>query len=230
MMKPDNLERLAVAYVTAATAAGVAVLALAPVSDGKIVYTPTNKKIFPNHTLPFDLNHDGINDFTLVDTAGSSGASAWGFLTVFPNHSQKNRVFGAPSAGFFRYAYAMPAGQHVGPRTKFPPGAEIMAESGFSGGRRLASNSQCKGPWENVNSRYLGLKFAIKGATHYGWARLNVKCTGGAQVDGKLTGYAYETRPNTSITVGKTKGGDVVKVPPTLGHLAKGVAVRSKVD
>ena len=68
------------------------------------------------------------------------------------------------------------------------------------------------GPWANdgngVKNRYLGLKFAIKGKTHYGWARLNVSMTGPLQVNitATLTGYAYETIPNKPIITGKTHG------------------------
>jgi hypothetical protein len=58
-------------------------------------------------------------------------------------------------------------------------------------------------------NRYLGLKFTIKGTTHFGWARLNVTCTtmyGNHKVTGVLTGYAYETIPNKPIITGKTGG------------------------
>jgi hypothetical protein len=90
------------------------------------------------------------------------------------------------------------------------------------------------------------LKFSIGGQTHYGWARLNVTVTftglfksGGTYA--VLTGYAYETVPNTPIVTGKTKGAaaDVsgthqsttphhsrqVRAPPaSLGLLARGAA------
>jgi hypothetical protein len=50
------------------------------------------------------------------------------------------------------------------------------------------------GPWVNVKDRYLGLKFQIKGNTHYGWARLNVKVSK-TTITATLTGYAYEDHP-----------------------------------
>jgi hypothetical protein len=83
------------------------------------------------------------------------------------------------------------------------------------------------GPWENggkgVKNRYLGLRFQIKGKTHYGWARLNFASPQLA----KLTGYAYETIPNKTIIAGQTKGPNVATpqpetAPGSLGRLALG--------
>jgi len=68
-----------------------------------------------------------------------------------------------------------------------------------------AGSYYCLGKWINVQKRYLGLKFAIHGQTHFGWARLNVTCDL-YKIDAVLTGYAYETVPNKSIATGKTKG------------------------
>jgi hypothetical protein len=67
------------------------------------------------------------------------------------------------------------------------------------------------GPWLNVDDRYLGLKFFIKGHVHYGWARFNVTA-GDGKITSTLTGYAYETIPNKPIIAGKTKGLDDVSV------------------
>ena len=60
------------------------------------------------------------------------------------------------------------------------------------------------GPWFNITNRYLGLKFTIKGKTHYGWARLTVGR--GLALPATLTGYAYETIPDKAIVAGKTNG------------------------
>lgn len=85
------------------------------------------------------------------------------------------------------------------------------------------SKFRYSGPWENagkgVKSRYLGLKFQIKGKTHYGWARLNFPKPSGAI----MTGYAYETIPNKAILTGKTKGPNAITVrSDSLGSLALG--------
>jgi len=63
------------------------------------------------------------------------------------------------------------------------------------------------GYWANVRNRYLGLKFEINGQIHYGWARLSVQRQQ-YHLTATLTGYAYETIPNTEIKAGQTSGGD----------------------
>jgi hypothetical protein len=58
-----------------------------------------------------------------------------------------------------------------------------------------------------VKNRYLGIEFMIKGKIHYGWARLSVSVDNdGLDIEGTLTGFAYETIPNKPIITGKTEG------------------------
>jgi len=58
-----------------------------------------------------------------------------------------------------------------------------------------------RGP--QVRTRYLGLEFLINGEVHFGWARLTVTCKD-LRVLATLSGYAYETVPNTPIIAGQT--------------------------
>jgi hypothetical protein len=61
------------------------------------------------------------------------------------------------------------------------------------------------GPWLHVKQAYLGLKFVIKGKTHFGWARVKLsvpKFSG--PMTATLTGYAYETIPGKAIIAGAT--------------------------
>jgi len=74
------------------------------------------------------------------------------------------------------------------------------------------------GNWKNSKNRYLGLKFEIKGKTHFGWARLSVGFKNGIRAI--LTGYAYETIPNKPIKAGQTHGEN----DATLGRLAQGAS------
>ncbi len=93
----------------------------------------------------------------------------------------------------------------------------------------IFSNPDCTsyfkfGPWLDVKGQaYVGVRFAIKGKVHYGWARLG-SISHNKPVKALLTGYAYETIPNKPIVTGKTKGPDVITMPlgGTLGHLALG--------
>ena len=197
-------------YALAAGAAGVGVLSLTQPAEAKIVYTPTHRVIRTGHTVPIDLNHDQITDFTISNYAFST-SEIWGrTLRALPAGSG-NQVVGKRGIGLVYYAYALSKGAKIGPRKPFS--GKVMAASGVEYGY--------VGPWRNVSGRYLGLKFLIKGRVHYGWARLSVTANG--SITAKLTGYAYETVANTPIIAGKTKGPDVHTMrPATLGWLALG--------
>jgi hypothetical protein len=207
-------------YALAGTAAGVGALALAQVAEAKIVYTPTHKVIGLNGSYNLDLNHDGISDFTILERAFYSTVYNINFLSVKPLGS--NGVAGQQR----HYAEALKRGVRIGSNLGFYQRPTEMCDV-RTGGREGSF-----GPWVNVTNRYLGLKFTIKGKTHYGWARLTVKTKDGdLNINAILTGYAYETIPNHSLRAGEIADGandptpnpaSDISEPATLGLLALG--------
>jgi hypothetical protein len=214
-----KLEKNLAAYMAAAGAAGVSMLAAQPV-EAKIVYTPTNTVVTNGTTI--DLNHDGVADFSF----GFHELDKSDVLAVDPI-GKGNAVLvgnGGAAAGFF--------GVPVGAGEKF------IRTNGYSWGAMMADAGSYSvtwffGPWANATNRYLGLRFVVDGQTHYGWARLTVPdYLHGAQVI--LTGYAYETTPNTTILEGHTSGPEEANQfaptnllapfpqPASLGILARG--------
>jgi hypothetical protein len=213
-----NLEKRLTVYVAAASAAGVALLAATPSAEAKVVYTPTNIVIGNGTTI--DLNHDGTPDFKFTFNELSKADVLAVQPTVTGNEIQVKG--GAAIAGIF--------GQPVGPGNHFAATASgygwvFMADAGSY------SVTWFFGPWANAKNRYLGFKFEINGQTHYGWARLSV----GDYIHNQpvvLTGYAYETTPNTKIIDGELTGTAENLLPPdllapvppvaSLGMLARG--------
>jgi hypothetical protein len=61
-------------YALAASAAGVEMLVLAHPAEAKIVYTPTHVVIGLHDSYKLDLNHDGIADFTILNTSTTTPA------------------------------------------------------------------------------------------------------------------------------------------------------------
>jgi hypothetical protein len=232
---PD-LDRRLSAYALAASAAGVGMLTLAQPAEGKIIYTKAHKHIAPSSMLHLDLNHDGIADFDLKDTFETISYSSFGLLSALPDRP-KNAIWGH-IVGRQAYASALSANVKVGPKGQFLAGAGGMASEYFNGGRDRRDFTYGNGPWANVTKRYLGLKFVIKGKTHFGWARLNVRISNdSSQVTGILTGYAYETVANRPILTGKESGSDAqddstpaVDPSTTLGRLARGSQSRGHHD
>jgi hypothetical protein len=190
-------------YALAATAAGVGALALAQPADARIIYTKVHHVIGFGTSYDLDLNHDGTIDFVFKHVnAGTSGQN-------------RDILSLAPAAG---------NGFLLGMRTdcKTCPalvisGYGITSVGHFSGksvvlahaSALLGSNTFWGGRWADVSNGYLGLKFKIGSETHYGWARLSVReRVHGVQpiVTPTITGYAYETIPDTGIIAGRTHG------------------------
>ncbi len=223
----DSLHRQLNSYALAASAAGVGMLALTRPAEAKIVYTRARQQIYQNIYYALDLNHDGIADVFLENTTSST--SLWVGGSVLVSNIGSNAEVGIQKKSYaFPSAFALDAGVRVGANRRFVRGQSsyrrrgknivFMADSGFFNGRSSVDGGQ----WLNVRNRYLGIKFDIKGQTHYGWARLDVGCAN-RQCNVWLTGYAYETIPNRAIIAGKTKGPDVITVEGAgLGHLARG--------
>jgi len=213
-------------YCRAASAAGVAALALVQPAEGEIVYTPTNVLISVRglNSYALDLNADGTTDFLINEVARQSIDQSGGTSLVFARPANLSNGV----VGYGGKASALQAGDSIGSGRAFR-GGKMASLFTFIG-----TEFQIRGKWGDVKNRYLGLKFQINGETHYGWARLNV---GGKPLVANLTGYAYETVPNMPIAAGKTKGPDGASSPKqaksdgtqaTLGTLAAGTAVPAR--
>jgi hypothetical protein len=191
---PSALQRRLNNYALAASAAGVSMLALAQPADAKVVYTPVHQVIGQNGVYNLDLNHDGTVDFLIQE---------WNQGFSSSNELLADGALGNAIEGSRFYAAALQAGASIGPNQKFVSGAgngEVMVQiTHFTTG----GTSYVHGLWANVRNRYLGLKFQIDGQTHYGWARVSVQRQA-YHLAATLTGYAYETTPNTGIQAGQT--------------------------
>jgi hypothetical protein len=203
---PDSVKQHLDLYALAAGAAGVSILELAEPTEAKIVYTPAHVVIGTNQHYDLDLNHDGITDFTIIDSSKISYSHrcrlAKERLSALPNQGN----------GIQSHAAALSKGSTIGPTGSFPNGSALMVQHYF--GEKFNFLRGCfpfnssHGDWIGVTNRYLGLKFIKHGKTRYGWARLSVAVPGGiygGSITATLTGYAYETIAGKSIKAGQTK-------------------------
>jgi hypothetical protein len=200
----ESLHRQLNWYALAASAAGVSLLALAQPSEARIVYTKTHQVIGANGLYKLDLNHDGKIDFAIKNQTRQYASTAINSLLVGAATSGRG-VEGTQSRyGFF--AAALKGGTRIPNARKFAPVAKMAFQCGGVCG---TSDYLTSGNWVNVASHYLGLKFKIRGQTHYGWARLSVSVSKQPlAVTATLTGYAYETIPNRPIVAGRTSESD----------------------
>jgi hypothetical protein len=230
-----GLEKRLLAYAVSATAAGVGVLSLTQPADAKVIFTPSHQTILPNQTLKLDLDNDGVSEFSLkiFNSHLDGGVYATG------KNQSKGRLYlvgAVPSeeavkaASILGFVDALGSNANVGGSDNFFAGN--MAYCLITNGGSPA----IEGPWVKQKNKFLGVKFVIRGQTHYGWVRLSVKQMGTrlCEWEGLVTGYAYESTPNASILTGqKTGAGEVgevfpdlnqpaVRATPSLGLLARG--------
>jgi len=205
---PSLLHRLNL-YALGAAAAGVGILAAAPASEAKVVYTPAHV-VIPGGGYFLDLNHDGINDFNLNLNGNSRGRSDSGYFSARPVASA-NLIWGQGAVKFGPRprvaAFDLPAGAQLGPNNEQaqPAGSKLLAGYYFFGTTGGLGGNGTGGDWaKDVSNHYLGFAFSINGETHFGWARLNVTMSPTHVIHALLTGYAYETVPNKPIFTGKT--------------------------
>jgi hypothetical protein len=191
-------------YALTASAAGVGMLGLSPSAQAKVVYTPAHQHIEIGQTVPLDLNHDGKADFSFQNYSNTFEGSEQGLLFVFPAKPHN----GVDADITYERALALKSWTRVAAKRPFTSVHYIAMVS-------ASAAERCFGNWNNVKNRYLGLKFTIKGKTHFGWARLNVSCNStNNKIKALLTGYAYETVADRPIITGETKGpGDVTDTP-----------------
>jgi hypothetical protein len=189
----------------------VAALSVAPPASAQIVYTPAHEMIGSGERLFIDLNHDGINDVMIREIPTSNPC-------CFPSNSVQ--AVPDPSRGAIQLgssyggAAPLPVGALIGDGFRFNTSAVNMMKATDTYGYLYGS-------WADVPPSFLGIRFKIKGETHYGWARIDLKFDYyPTYVDVMLSGYAYETQPNVSIRAGdrgendeNAQGGD--EKPPS---------------
>ncbi|HTS36772.1 MAG TPA: hypothetical protein VMH04_13940 [Candidatus Solibacter sp.] len=181
-----RLEKQLAMYLVAASAAGVGMTTLGEKAEAKVVYTPANTYVKYPSCQPIDINKDGITDLSICLVYGDKSFQLFASLPA-GNFVRTNGF--EVQAGFF--------GVPVGPGEKFGGSFPNMYYKIF-GYYGKSSSYGWIGPWADVTNRYVGVKFVIAGATHYGWVRMSTSKTSLPVI----TGYAYETTPQKSIKEG----------------------------
>jgi hypothetical protein len=240
----DHLSSQLSLYSFAAAAAGVSILALAIPAEGEVVITrktiPIPLSLFGVVSVGISLANNGIDDFNFTLRSGNTARSTGALLSLRVNNEGDGRgVVGFSrtntySAGF-RYASALMRGAKIGPSENF-----VSSSSSRFGDRIEASyppshprGRRLFGKWGGTpKNRYVGVRFWIKGETHFGWIRLSVNTDIPHNMSATITGYAYETVPNKPIFAGtaerspvRSQADDSLHSPggPSLGMLASGV-------
>jgi len=204
-----GLEQRLLAYAAAASASFVATQPAA----ARVVYTPLDLTIRIG-SVPLDLNHDGVVDFSIV------GAKSHTLSASF-THSLRVNAFGNAGAGVLASRYdgasALALGAVIGPGGHFLKVQNANARMAWVEQTDLdTSVVSCRGAFANgpsftyfcqgTKDRFLGLRFVVNGQTHYGWAGFSVvtiKTGPPAHIFARLVGIAYEDIPDRPIRAGQ---------------------------
>jgi hypothetical protein len=237
-----SIQQLLSTYTAAAGAAGVTLMALAPVAGAEIVYTPANQTIGRDESYNLDLNNDGIVDLILTEHVYKDGSFGGTDQVVALEAAAGNQAVCPSTFCVSGQSYAEPLTVGASIRPDIRPRGWMGRHIGvaFEVTFEKGGNPYYGYGWTNVRNRYLGLKFKVDGEYHYGWARLSLQFHAGSGQDrswvAQLTGYAYETVAGKSIIAGQTEGSDEsdeskdqsgikqTACPAALGALARGAA------
>jgi len=158
----------------------------------EIVYKDIYVYMVDKGTYSFDLNGDGITDFTLTMTLHQVGCPC--SITAVETPAQGNGAESMP----------LQAGAQIGPNETFDKAAQTIASFNYL----CDGHMSYSGPWLKGQIGYLGFSFLIFGQPHYGWAAVEfnvITMFGPPKLIAVLTGYAYETVPGMPISAGQTK-------------------------
>lgn len=169
---------------------GALTAAIAGVSDmsGQVIYTD----IDPDETITassymLDLDGDAVVDLTITARTNP--------LAVRAYTDQGTSIRGINTGGNFNYPFVLSSGDPISSgQTDFlySPTNQTLNWNSCS----YTSSQWCGG----IIDGYLGLRFNIGGATHYGWARMDLAADGSSFT---IKDYAYNSTPDEGLEAGQ---------------------------
>lgn len=162
----------------------------------KIIYTDiepdlTSENIKDSYNL--DLNNDQITDFTV--SVFSDTLEEWLLIASKPNAT--NGIISV--APWYTHTVPLNSGKEIYNLRGYRDGEFYETWSLFNVGRCFGGDPDCPYDWKNKVDKYLGLRFIIKGKTHFGWARMDVS----SPTQWIIKDYAYNATPNLPILAGQ---------------------------
>lgn len=173
------------------TAAGAAVLAVGS-AQAQIIYTDVNPDFVHGGNeiqAGLDLNNDATPDFVIASIDTTISGTLIETTLVAPLVT--GNAVGGTNPGGYNYALALNSGIAINSSTNWIADTCTMAY-------RVNGASPYNEQWNGVTDKYLGLRFLIGTATHYGWARMD--CNGDTWT---LKDYAYNSAANGAINAGQ---------------------------
>ncbi len=198
-----------------------------PIAIGIMFSASANAQIIYTDVIP-DATYNVINDTCYLDLDNNGQADFQLYRSEVPQYCPQcilplpEQRINIDRVGTNEIAYVIPWGSSQWPQS-LSLGQIIDAYSDMSETnhliRRYRSGGACPGgggaacvpdppiTWALAPQAYLGLRFDIAGATHYGWARLNVP----SATSFTLMDYAYNSIANQPILAGQTTATGIIE-------------------
>jgi hypothetical protein len=172
-------------------------------------------------SLLLDVNGDGIDDFEFFVINGYAGAySSLYVMRGFAGAYNGNGIAGSLTSSY-SYPYALSNGDLVEAGDDFNTGTfQTLGWDYFttSYAGTLATFGNIR--WGGGDA-YIGLKLDVNGATHLGWARLELDFGTGSII---LKDYAYEETACVAIAAGEDTDSEPSTTAPSAQNLAASVS------
>ena len=152
-----------------------------------IVFTPFSGTL---GEFTLDIDNNGSDDYRLY----SYNLDQLNTVNIEPYNSN-NIIFPDGPLGGALNISALASGDLIDQQTKlWESRTGLLSISNFT----YPDGGTVGGPFINTNG-YIGISFLIDSNTHYGWIGID---NPSSQPGGTITGFAYETNPDTGIIAG----------------------------
>jgi hypothetical protein len=167
-----------------------------------------------NH-YDFDFDKNGIEDYTLVVTSGTSGNyfckviwNACEFDTYNEDSVAVNSVdsFFTPLNFPLKDPLAINQNDVIDGSITWQhdaitnPYADLGLFLAYYKPVIFCSHGEFSGTWKNITDKFLGLKLKLNGLSYYGWICLTIGVNAKSMI---VKGYAYNSIPNQAILAGQ---------------------------
>ncbi|MBK9732221.1 MAG: T9SS type A sorting domain-containing protein [Chitinophagaceae bacterium] len=176
-------------------------LTVSQLADAQIIHHQINDTTFTDSQtgLSFDLNNDGITDYTFFLIKSDSGSVMNHLVDGFASNVN-NEIAGTTGAGSYVYPVAIQPGEKIGSDLEWHAYGSLFWVFGqhYTSG---AGTPLQLGNWLGETERFTGLRLGIDGHQYYGWLRMDVDSFANQFT---IKDYAYQAIPDSSIIAGDT--------------------------
>lgn len=176
-------------------------LAVSTAAEAQILHQNISDTTFIDSEtgLSFDMNNDGIPDFTFFLLKSGTAPSVNKFVDGFAS-AVDNEIAGSVGTNNYVYPLALQAGDKIGVDLEWQAYGTLFWVFGqhYSSGGGTPVQS---GNWLGQQDKYAGLRIEVDEQKYYGWLRMSVDSFAN---EFTIKEYALQSIPDSAILAGDT--------------------------